>query len=150
MPEIPNQSTQPTDLRSIAFTNAAAAASELFSIIDKKSELDPLSTSGKQPPDCTGHIDIHDLDFAYPSRPGAQVLRGLNMSIPANKTTALVGASGCGKSTLIGLLERWYNPSAGSILLDGIDLADYNVHWLRNQIRLVAQVSEMVAHIDSF
>ena len=97
-----------------AFTNAAAAASELFSVIDKKSELDPLDESGKMPNDsCNGSIQITNLAFAYPSRPGAPVLRDFNISIPAGKTTALVGASGSGKSTVVGLIERWYAPSSG-------------------------------------
>ncbi|KAL8746933.1 MAG: hypothetical protein Q9184_007680, partial [Pyrenodesmia sp. 2 TL-2023] len=123
-----------------AFTNAAAAASELFGVIDKKSELDPLDESGKIPSDgCGGRVHIANLSFAYPSRPGAPVLRNLNISIPAGKTTALVGASGSGKSTVVGLLERWYAPSSGSIMLDGIDISDYNTQWLRSRIRLVQQ-----------
>ena len=125
-----------------AFTNAAAAASELFSVIDKKSELDPLDDSGKMPSgSCGGSLEITSLDFAYPSRPGAPVLRNLSISIPAGKTTALVGASGSGKSTVVGLLERWYAPSSGSIMLDGTDISDYNTQWLRSRIRLVQQVS---------
>ncbi|OAL27658.1 hypothetical protein AYO20_09731 [Fonsecaea nubica] len=122
-----------------AITNASSAASELFSVMDKPSLLDPLNPGGVQPSSCEGHIEITDLDFAYPSRPAAQVLRGLTVSIPAGKTTALVGASGCGKSTLVGLLERWYPPTAGHITLDGIKLDEYNVKWLRSQIRLVQQ-----------
>jgi ATP-binding cassette, subfamily B (MDR/TAP), member 1 len=122
-----------------AITNAASAASELFSIIDKESLLDPLSEHGDQPKDSAGDIEIRDLSFCYPSRPTAQVLHNLNLSIPAGKTTALVGASGCGKSTLVGLLERWYVPSSGEILLDGIPLANHNTKWLRSNIRLVQQ-----------
>lgn len=122
-----------------AFTNASAAAGELFSIIDKKSSLDPLSTEGLQPETCVGEISIHGLRFAYPTRPTAQVLQGLSLSIPAGKTTALVGPSGCGKSTLVGLLERWYQPASGQILLDGRDIADYNTKWLRSNIRLIQQ-----------
>lgn len=118
---------------------AASAASELFSVIDKHSLLDPMSTEGKQPDECLGHIEIRNLTFAYPSRPSAQVLQGLNLSIPAGKTTALVGPSGCGKSTLVGLLERWYLPSSGEIILDGHDLSEYNTHWLRSNLRLVQQ-----------
>ena len=76
-----------------SITNAASAAGELFSIIDKESELDPLSTEGLQPAACEGEIEIRNLSFAYPSRPSAQVLHELNLSIPAGKTTALVGAS---------------------------------------------------------
>ena len=123
----------------LAVTNASSAAAELFSIIDKPSLLDPLSSQGKRPSTCTGEIEIRNLRFAYPTRPTASVLQEFNLSIPSGKTTALVGPSGCGKSTLVGLLERWYQPSSGQILLDGDDIADYNTNWLRSNIRLVQQ-----------
>ncbi|KAM0795498.1 putative ABC transporter [Usnea florida] len=122
-----------------SITNASSAASELFSIIDKPSLLDPLSPEGMQPTSFTGEIQIRDLHFSYPTRPTAQVLQGLDLSIPAGKTTALVGPSGCGKSTLVGLLERWYQPASGQILVDGHDIADYNTKWLRSNFRLVQQ-----------
>jgi ATP-binding cassette subfamily B (MDR/TAP) protein 1 len=86
--------------------NASAAASELFGVIDKPSLLDPLSKSGTAPARVEGKIEFRNVHFAYPSRPDCTVLYSLNLSIPAGKTTALVGASGCGKSTLVGLLER--------------------------------------------
>jgi ATP-binding cassette subfamily B (MDR/TAP) protein 1 len=70
------------------------------------------------------------------------VLLGLNLSIPANKTTALVGASGSGKSTIVGLIERWYVPASGSILLDGRDVSELNIQWLRTNVRLVQQVRQ--------
>lgn len=122
-----------------AFTNASSAAGELFSIIDSPLHLDPLSTEGIQPMTCNGDIVVRDLRFAYPARPTAQVLQGLNLSIPAGKTTALVGPSGSGKSTLVGLLERWYQPTSGQILLDGQDISEYNTKWLRSNIRLIQQ-----------
>ena len=122
-----------------AITNASSSAAELFSIIDKKSELDPLSEEGQKPSSCHGEIEVKNLSFSYPTRPESQVLHSLNLSIPAGKTTALVGASGCGKSTLVGLLERWYKPTSGQILLDGVDISQYNTHWLRSNIRLVQQ-----------
>ncbi|KAI9717489.1 MAG: hypothetical protein M1828_007189 [Chrysothrix sp. TS-e1954] len=122
-----------------SMTNASSAAAELFSIIDKPSLLDPLSPDGIQPVSCSGEISIRGLHFTYPTRPTAQVLQGLDLSIPAGKTTALVGPSGCGKSTLIGLLERWYQPTEGQILLDGHEVAEYNTKWLRSNIRLVQQ-----------
>ncbi|KAK3679818.1 hypothetical protein LTR78_000194 [Recurvomyces mirabilis] len=122
-----------------AITNASSAAAELFSVIDKPSTIDPLSTEGIKPSSCAGDIVIKNLDFAYPSRPSAKVLQGLDLNIPAGKTTALVGPSGCGKSTLIGLLERWYTPTSGDILLDGYDVSEYNTQWLRSNIRLVQQ-----------
>lgn len=123
-----------------AFTGASSAAAELFEVLDKPSQLDPLNPNGESPASVSGQIEIRDLKFSYPSRPGVQVLNGLSLSIPAGKTTALVGASGCGKSTLVGLLERWYERASGSITLDGIDILDYNTQWLRKQIGLVQQV----------
>ena len=122
-----------------SFANASAAASELFEVIDKESLLDSLSDSGKSPAKCKGKLEFRNVHFAYPSRPDVTVLDGLNLSIPAGKTTALVGASGCGKSTLVGLLERWYETSAGQVLLDGLDLSLYNTRWLRSRIRPVQQ-----------
>jgi ATP-binding cassette subfamily B (MDR/TAP) protein 1 len=122
-----------------AITNASSAAAELFAIIDKPSMLDPLSLEGITPDTCVGDIEIRNLTFSYPSRPTAPVLQDLSLRIPAGKTTALVGPSGCGKSTLVGLLERWYQPTSGQILLDGHELSTFNTNWLRNHIRLVQQ-----------
>lgn len=99
-----------------------------------------MSRSGEHPANCNGHIEIQDVHFNYPARPDVKVLQGLNITIAANKTTALVGASGSGKSTVIGLLERWYNPLSGNILLDGKKIDELNVAWLRTNIRLVQQV----------
>ncbi|EME44943.1 hypothetical protein DOTSEDRAFT_52355 [Dothistroma septosporum NZE10] len=122
-----------------AIANASSAAHDLLSIINKESLLDPLSPNGFQPETCVGDIQIRNLSFAYPSRPQAKVLRELTLSIPAGKTTALVGPSGCGKSTLVGLLERWYQPTSGSMQLDSTELSEYNTKWLRSSIRLVQQ-----------
>ncbi|KAF4979221.1 hypothetical protein FZEAL_4530 [Fusarium zealandicum] len=122
-----------------AMANAAAAASELFKTFDKPSLLDPLSSTGEVPATCQGNIQVDNICFSYPSRPTAQVLRNISLTMPAGKTTAIVGASGSGKSTIIGLLERWYQPSSGHILLDGKDISTLNVKWLRTQLALVQQ-----------
>lgn len=127
----------------LAIANASSAAAELLESIDKASLLDPLSPDGKQPSSIAGQVEIRNLTFAYPSRPSAPVLRGLDISLPAGKTTALVGPSGCGKSTLIGLLERWYQSTGGEIMLDGSPIEHYNVKWLRSAVRLVQQVRSM-------
>ncbi|KAJ9635107.1 hypothetical protein H2199_008593 [Coniosporium tulheliwenetii] len=124
-------------------TNASSAAVELFAIIDKPSKIDPLASAGMRPEKCTGEIEFRDVAFAYPARPTAKVLRRLNLSVPAGKTTALVGPSGCGKSTIVGLLERWYQPASGHILLDGHDVAELNTNWLRSNVRLVQQESTL-------
>lgn len=120
-------------------TKAATAAVELFETIDRPSLIDPMSTSGVQPEQCTGNIELQDVEFSYPSRPDTKVLNGLSLSIPARKTTALVGASGSGKSTIVALLERWYDQAAGSITLDGRNIRDLNLRYLRTKIRLVQQ-----------
>ncbi|GKU07403.1 unnamed protein product [Fusarium langsethiae] len=122
-----------------ALANGAAAASELFKIFDKPSLLDPLSNEGDVPETCNGHIQAENVSFSYPSRPDTQVLKDISMNIPAGKTTAFVGASGSGKSTIIGLLERWYLPASGRLLLDGVDVSTLNVKWFRSQMALVQQ-----------
>jgi ATP-binding cassette subfamily B (MDR/TAP) protein 1 len=88
----------------ITLTKASSSAEELFKTIDRQSEIDPLNEEGKVPATCIGSIEIENVDFSYPARPDIKVLKGLSLSAPANKTTALVGASGSGKSTIIGLL----------------------------------------------
>ncbi|GAB7328849.1 hypothetical protein MBLNU13_g00727t2 [Cladosporium sp. NU13] len=120
-------------------TKAATAAIELFQTIDRPSHIDPMATDGLRPEQCTGNIELKDVVFSYPSRPDSQVLGGLSLSIPAGKTTALVGASGSGKSTCVALLERWYDQTAGSITLDGQDIRGLNLRYLRTKIRLVQQ-----------
>jgi ATP-binding cassette subfamily B (MDR/TAP) protein 1 len=120
-------------------TKAATAAAELFQVIDRASSIDPMSPSGMQPDDCVGNIKLQDIAFSYPSRPDSQVLNGLSLSIPAGKTTALVGASGSGKSTIVALLERWYDQASGTITLDGRNIRDLNIRYLRTKIRLVQQ-----------
>ncbi|EFQ93765.1 hypothetical protein CFE70_003811 [Pyrenophora teres f. teres 0-1] len=123
----------------ISFTKASSAATEIFKIIDRKSEIDPLSDSGIVPTNCTGVVEIKDIEFAYPARSDIPVLKGFTLSAPAGKTTALVGSSGSGKSTIIGLIERWYDQSKGTIWIDGIDIRELNLTWLRTNVRLVQQ-----------
>lgn len=120
---------------------SCAAAEKLFSVIDRESQLDPFVDTGVQIPKekLEGHVRFENIDFAYPSRPDTQILDGLTIDFPANKTTALVGASGSGKSTIVGLLERWYTPQNGQITLDGKDVASLDVQWLRTRVRLVQQ-----------
>jgi ATP-binding cassette subfamily B (MDR/TAP) protein 1 len=108
-------------------------------MIERKTNIDPFSEDGEKPESCVGEIVVEDVRFAYPARPDVEVLKGMSLTIPANKTTALVGPSGCGKSTIIGLLERWYEPTSGTVKLDGRLVSDLNLRWLRTSIRLVGQ-----------
>ncbi|RHZ66400.1 hypothetical protein CDV55_102878 [Aspergillus turcosus] len=122
-----------------SITAATAAASELFRLIDKPSEIDPVLDEGHRPSSCAGNIGLNSVTFAYPSRPDIPVIDSLSVDIPAGKTVAIVGPSGSGKSTIVGLLERWFDPSAGCITLDGFDVTTLNIKWLRQQIGLVQQ-----------
>jgi ATP-binding cassette subfamily B (MDR/TAP) protein 1 len=126
--------------QTIAISKATAAAQEMFEMIDRKSQIDPLSQQGETIPDFKGNIQFRGVRFAYPSRSNVTILRSLDLDIPADQTTALVGASGSGKSTVFGLLERWYMPSSGLITLDGRPVENLNLQWLRTNIRMVQQV----------
>ncbi|KAF3483014.1 multidrug resistance protein [Arthroderma uncinatum] len=121
------------------FTKAGAAANDVLNMIERKPEIDSMSTEGQKPDGVNGDLEISDVRFSYPARPTVQVLNGVTLKIPARKVTALVGASGSGKSTIVGLIERWYDPASGSITLDGVELKDLNVKWLRSQVGLVQQ-----------
>ncbi|CAH0052065.1 unnamed protein product [Clonostachys solani] len=123
----------------VNFTRAGAAAAELFEVIDRQSEINPFDESGAKPDTIIGQIDLEGIKFAYSSRPDVNVLHDFTLSVPAGKVTALVGPSGSGKSTIIGLLERWYNPTDGSLKLDGENIMNFNLRWLRTNIRLVQQ-----------
>ncbi|KAF5621720.1 multidrug resistance 3 (p glycoprotein 3) [Fusarium sp. NRRL 25303] len=122
-----------------SFVRAGTGAAELFALIDRTSQINPLDDSGQTPTKVSGTITIKSISFAYPMRPDTRVLEDFSLNIPAGKVTALVGASGSGKSTIIGLLERWYDPSSGDITIDGISLRDLSVTWLRTTMRLVQQ-----------
>ncbi|KAE8344925.1 hypothetical protein BDV24DRAFT_171412 [Aspergillus arachidicola] len=123
----------------IQVTKAASAAQSMWEVIDRESPIDGLSLGGQRPDKCEGNIEFSNVSFSYPTRSQVPVLRDFTLSIPANKTTALVGPSGSGKSTVTGLLERWYNTQDGIITLDGVDIRQLNIQWLRTHIRIVQQ-----------
>ncbi|KAF3926092.1 hypothetical protein ABW20_dc0110077 [Dactylellina cionopaga] len=122
-----------------AMTTAVAAASKIFNTIDRVSPLDPSSDEGDKIEDLRGDIELVNIKHIYPSRPEVTVIEDINLVIPAGKTTALVGASGSGKSTIVGLVERFYDPVGGQVLLDGNDIKNLNLRWLRENVSLVQQ-----------
>ncbi|KAG2110630.1 P-loop containing nucleoside triphosphate hydrolase protein [Suillus discolor] len=122
-----------------AITRACGAAAKLFATIERVPLIDSASLGGLKPENITGEITFEDVTFNYPSRPDVPILKGINITFPAGKTTALVGASGSGKSTIVSLTERFYDPLSGSVMLDGTDLRELNIKWLRSQIGLVSQ-----------
>ncbi|CRG87735.1 Multidrug resistance protein 1 [Talaromyces islandicus] len=121
------------------FVSSITSATATFEIIERQSPQDPFSTAGETPASVEGNIELKGVEVVYPSRKDTKVLKGVDISIPALKTTALVGLSGCGKSTILGLLERFYEPTAGSVRLDGHELQNLNLQWLRSQMAYVGQ-----------
>ena len=122
-----------------ALSKARSAASKILEIVDRKVPIDAFSESGKTIDKVNGLIRFQDVTFAYPSRRDQVVCNGYNLTVEAGTTVALVGASGSGKSTAVSLVERFYDPDQGSVTLDGVDLRELNVRWLRQQIGLVGQ-----------
>ncbi|KAI0060427.1 P-loop containing nucleoside triphosphate hydrolase protein [Artomyces pyxidatus] len=137
-----------------AVTTAQTAAAKIFAVVDRVPAIDSESSAGLRPASVAGTITFDNVAFSYPSRPDVPVLHDLSISFPARRATAMVGVSGSGKSTIVNLVERFYDPLAGSVKLDGVDLRDLNVRWLRTQIGLVSQepvlfsttIGENVAH----
>lgn len=121
------------------FGGSIAAGTKVFSVIDRPSPLDPTSDEGARLERVVGSVEFRQVTHVYPSRPKQVVMDRMDLIIPAGKTTAIVGPSGSGKSTIIGLLERFYSPVAGQVLLDGHDMSTLNLRWLRQTLGLVGQ-----------
>lgn len=114
--------------------DAMIYAESFFGILEADDEIEH---SGPLKPSIQGEFKLQNVDFSYPN--GHQALKQINMTIQPNKITALVGLSGAGKSTLISLLDKFYQPQAGTIQIDGIPLQDIDTHYLREHIGLVLQ-----------
>jgi len=122
-----------------AFTAGQAAALEIFETINRQPKIDAYDTAGRQVDDISGDIELREVCFCYPSRPDELILNGCSISISSGTTAALVGKSGSGKSTVISLIERFYDPQAGEVLIDGINLREFQLKWIRQKIGLVSQ-----------
>ncbi|XP_010554005.1 PREDICTED: ABC transporter B family member 19-like [Tarenaya hassleriana] len=128
-----------------AFSKGKAAGYKLMEIINQKPSIiqDPLD--GKCLDEVRGNIEFKDVTFSYPSRPAVIIFRNFSIFLPAGKTVAVVGGSGSGKSTVVSLIERFYDPNDGQILLDGVDIKTLQLKFLRDQIGLVNQEPALFA-----
>ncbi|XP_015214469.2 bile salt export pump-like [Lepisosteus oculatus] len=126
------------------YAKAKTAAAQLFKLFDR---VPRIKTShdvgekwvGEKWDNFRGELEFYNCKFTYPTRPDIQVLKGLSVSVKPGQTLALVGSSGCGKSTSIQLLERFYDPEDGKVLIDGHISPNVNVSFLRSQIGIVSQ-----------
>ncbi|VYS45656.1 unnamed protein product [Arabidopsis thaliana] len=123
------------------FMRASAAAYPIFQMIERNTE----DKTGRKLGNVNGDILFKDVTFTYPSRPDVVIFDKLNFVIPAGKVVALVGGSGSGKSTMISLIERFYEPTDGAVMLDGNDIRYLDLKWLRGHIGLVNQEPDLFA-----
>ncbi|CAK9139175.1 unnamed protein product [Ilex paraguariensis] len=117
----------------------------VFAVLDRYSLIEPEDPEGHQPEKITGHVELRDVDFAYPARPDVMIFKGFSIRMEAGKSTALVGQSGSGKSTIIGLIERFYDPLKGVVKIGGRDIRSYHLKALRKHIALVSQEPTLFA-----
>ena len=136
----------------MVFANVSAPIRQLHRIYDDMNDAliyaegffgilhaeDEVEDTGTHHPDVVrGDFELEGVDFTYSN--GTQALHNVSMHIESGKITALVGLSGAGKSTIVSLLDKFYHPGKGSIRLDGVELRDWDTHWLRDNVGLVLQ-----------
>ncbi|KAF5938716.1 hypothetical protein HYC85_022975 [Camellia sinensis] len=128
-----------------AFIRAKTAAYPIFEMIERNTISKTSLKTSRKLVNHEGHIQFKDVCFSYPSRPDVMIFNKLCLDIPSGKIVALVGGSGSGKSTVISLIERFYEPISGQILLDGTNIRELDLQWLRQQIGLVNQEPALFA-----
>lgn len=120
---------------------AKIAAERVFKIIDLPSTIDARQTTKDgvkvNMETFVGKIEFKDVWFRYPRRKEDFVLRGLNITINPKESIALVGESGCGKSTFVNLVMRFYDVDSGEVLIDGVNIKDFDLHSLRTVMSMV-------------
>jgi len=116
---------------------AVGANTRVFEILDRVRAIN--TSGGDLIDDFHGHLKLEDVSFAYPSRTDTTVLDNINLEMKPGTVTALVGPSGGGKSTIVSLIERFYDPLNGRILLDGKDIRQLDPRWVHASIGLVSQ-----------
>ncbi|KAM9486776.1 bile salt export pump-like isoform 1-T2 [Clarias gariepinus] len=121
------------------YAKAKIAASQFFRFLDRVPKISTSQLEGRRWDNFKGRIEFKNCRFTYPSRPNIQVLRGLDVEVSPGQTLAFVGSSGCGKSTSVQLLERFYDPDNGQVMIDGHPSQEINVPFLRSQIGIVSQ-----------
>ncbi|XP_070760124.1 ABC-type oligopeptide transporter ABCB9 [Enoplosus armatus] len=113
------------------------AAEKVFEYLDRKPKH---PADGTEAPDtCTGLVEFKDITFSYPTRPEIDILKGVSFTLRPGEVTALVGPSGSGKSSCVSLLENFYPPQQGQVLLDGKPVHTFQHDYLHSKVALVGQ-----------
>ncbi|KAH0627478.1 hypothetical protein JD844_003227 [Phrynosoma platyrhinos] len=139
------------------YAKAKISAAHMFALFERVPLIDNYNEEGMKPEGFSGNTAFKEVVFNYPTRPDVSVLKGLSVAVEKGQTLALVGSSGCGKSTLVQLLERFYDPLSGEVLLDSQNANQLNIQWLRSQIGIVSQepvlfdcsIAENIAYGDN-
>jgi ATP-binding cassette, subfamily B (MDR/TAP), member 1 len=116
-----------------AFAEGQGAAHRMFKIIERKPDIDIDDNTGIILEDVKGDVQLKDVYFSYPTR------SEFSLQVPSGTTMALVGDNGSGKSTVISLVERFYDPHAGEVLIDGVNIRRMKLGWMRGKFGLVNQ-----------
>ena len=121
-------------------SGAPAAIAGILSILKRRPTINEDPTKRRAIKDGRPiDVDLKNVTFAYPSRPGVTVLNGFSMRVKAGSTTAVVGASGSGKSTVVWLVQRFYDPVDGKVMVGSIDVRELDLKWLRGECAMVGQ-----------
>ncbi|KAM3576986.1 hypothetical protein VYU27_001127 [Nannochloropsis oceanica] len=128
-----------------AVAEAKGAAAKLIEIVTRIPAIDSEDQSGEKLEHVQGKIEFKDVSFTYPTRPDAPIFQGFSLVVEPGQTVALVGSSGSGKSTVVNLMERFYDPSEGEVLVDGTEIKKLNLKYWRGQVGLVSQEPTLFA-----
>jgi ATP-binding cassette, subfamily B (MDR/TAP), member 1 len=121
------------------FTEASVATTRILERINRVPEINADDPTGLVLDKIRGDLEFQSVHFVYPSRPNVPVLKDFNLQIPAGQTIALVGSSGSGKSTAVALVQRFYDASEGTVKVDGFDIKQLQLKWIRSKMGLVSQ-----------
>jgi ATP-binding cassette subfamily B protein len=120
-------------------SQAAGAAERLSELLEEPPAITAPADPVALPVPAHGELTFRDVHFSYPARPGYRSLNGLSFAVKQGETVAVVGPSGAGKSTILSLVERFYDPDSGTVLLDGVDLRAADPEEIRRRMALVPQ-----------
>ncbi|KAL0484500.1 ATP-binding cassette, subfamily B [Acrasis kona] len=125
------------------FYKSHTSAMEMLRVTQRTPAI-PIK-GGHVPSKIEGYVEFRNITFSYPSRPNQDVMMDFSLDIKVGQHVALVGESGSGKSTIVGLLERFYDPSKGQVLLDGVDVREIDPEWLHRNVAIVTQEPTLFA-----